>query len=95
MARRRWRPGGKYSPLRQYLGAATGPTLTLSFGFVEAVLGETLPRSAYTSRGWWSDSHNDSQTASWRAAGWRMACVDLQEQTVTFVRQPTPQDSTT
>ena len=78
----------KYDPLRKYL---TGGALTrwrASFAEVEAVLGFSLPRSAYAYPAWWSnDATGHSHSRAWRDGGWKTQGVDLQNQQVTFLKQ--------
>jgi hypothetical protein len=91
----RRRADGKYAPLREYLAAATDEEMTLTFGEIEAVMGDVLPPSAHVSRSWWSSTVHAPHYDSWYQAGWRVAAVDLRTQLVTFVRQSSPPDSTT
>lgn len=78
----------KYDPLRKHL---TGGTLTrwrATFAEVEAVLGFSLPRSAYAYPAWWSnDATGHSHSRAWLEAGWKTQGVDLQNQQVTFLKQ--------
>jgi hypothetical protein len=78
----------KYDPLRKHL---TGGSLTrwrATFAEVEAVLGFSLPRSAYAYPAWWSnDATGHSHSRAWLDAGWKTQGVDLQNQQVTFHKQ--------
>jgi len=74
-----------YRPLGAYLRQQPGPTCTLSFREIEAHLGRALPPAACALRAWWSNHHSHAQAYhGWRAAGWRIASVDVVRQVVTF-----------
>jgi len=78
----------KYKPLYEFLMAADGDTLPMSFGEIEALVGG-LPPSARRYRPWWSN--NGANTAAlngWLAAGWKTSSVDMQAQTLIFRRDP-------
>ncbi len=79
-----------YEPLSAHLAGQPGPTHTLTFGQLEAILGRPLPRSANTrsSRGWWTNDPGHSQADyGWLAAGWLIASVDRRRQMVTFRKE--------
>jgi hypothetical protein len=74
-----------YQPLGVYLARQPGPTHTLTFGQVEALLGRSLPAAASGGRRWWTNNPGHSQADyGWLAAGWQMATVQRQRQMVTF-----------
>ena len=74
-----------YRPLGAYLMHQPGPTCALSFREVEGHLGRALPPVASALRAWWSNHHSHAQAYhGWRAAGWRIASVDLARQVVTL-----------
>ncbi len=74
-----------YHPLGAHLARQPGPTCVLTFREVEARLGRALPPAACALRAWWSNHHSHAQAYhGWRAAGWRVAAVDLAHQRVTF-----------
>jgi hypothetical protein len=59
----------------------------MSFADVERVLGFALPPSARRHRAFWSNNaDNNVMTRAWREAGFRAARVDLDEGSLTFVR---------
>lgn len=76
----------KYDPLRDYLAQrpAEMAEVAMTFGQVEALVGE-LPDSARKHRAWWA---NDSkvEAQAWRAAGWRVSAVDQVAERVVFAR---------
>ena len=81
---------GKYAPLyRHLLSAHPEPEWRTTFGEVEAILGFHLPDSARLHRPWWSNSKKGSghsHALAWQAAGWRTREVDLEAETLVFVR---------
>jgi hypothetical protein len=76
-----------YAPLGAYLAGQPGPTHTLTFPEVEAILGRPLPASAATAQAWawWTNDAGHSQADyGWLAAGWLVERIDRRQQTVTF-----------
>lgn len=80
---------GKYDPLGERLGAATGREIRMSFDEIEALIGADLPKSAREKRGWWSDSV-EGHAASWTGAGFTVQEVDLEGENVTYRRVKSP-----
>ena len=79
---------GKYTPLFDFLQRTPQDEITLTFAEIEAVLGETLPPSARTRRGWWSNrSKGSPQAAAWMGAAYHAEDLDLDAERVTF-RKP-------
>ena len=77
--------GSKYYPLFLILQQAAGAPVTLSFAQIEALLGTSLPGSARTRAGWWSNrSKGAVQAAAWMDAGYHVKSVDLAAGTVQF-----------
>ena len=79
----------KYQPLADCLAQQSGTCLTLTFAQIADLLGNELPRMAWTRR-WWANaaSGRHRHAHAWLSAGWRVARVDARYgQTVTFVRQ--------
>lgn len=79
----------RYTPLALYLQKQPIATesLVLSFGQVEEILDDQLPRFARQHRSWWANdsvSHNQSQ--QWLDAGWRVSSVNMSEARVQFTR---------
>jgi DNA-binding XRE family transcriptional regulator len=74
----------KYYPLYLYLEEQDDAgLLELSFAEVEAILGESLPKTAKKTRAWWANSQT-SQGRTWQNAGWLVDDVDFKEQYVAF-----------
>lgn len=81
---------GKYDPLNRFLREY--PTakreVLLSFQQIESILGDRLPKSAYTYRVWWGNELNPDrvQAHAWISAGWVVDTVSLENQWVRFKR---------
>jgi DNA-binding transcriptional regulator YiaG len=59
--------------------------LIMTLTEIEAVLGKSLPRSAWKSRGFWSNRTSGGlQAMAWLEAGYQVEDVDFQKETVTF-----------
>ena len=80
----------QYQPLGDWLAARPESQVTLTFAAVEAILGHRLPPSARSSNTGWHTNDQRPYGAGrvWRAAGWRVAAVDRQDEMVTFERLP-------
>jgi hypothetical protein len=69
----------KYQPLRNYLtGLQQMGRVRLTFAEVAAVLGESLPPSAFKYREWWANRANTTSfkwTAAWQDAGFVVEAV--------------------
>lgn len=77
----------KYESLCRHLTSLEAPTWRARFAEVEAVLGFSLPRSAYSYPAWWSnDATGHSHSLAWLDAGWKTEQVDIAAQQVTFRR---------
>ncbi len=80
----------KYEPLRRYLAAQVGETVTLTFAEIEGLIGASLPASA-EQRSWWVNRTDGGlpQMRAWQRAGWRVSTVGLRSvpRSVTFVRR--------
>jgi len=81
-----WR--SKYRPLLEYLANRTEPVVRMRFAAIERILGTTLPPSAHNHRPWWANEREGTHVhaRAWLDAGRRTANVDLNAQTVEFVR---------
>ncbi|WP_419165806.1 DUF7662 domain-containing protein [Candidatus Palauibacter sp.] len=80
---------GKYAPLYAHLCARGGHEWRTTFSKLERILGFGLPGSARIHRPWWSNpgrSGGHSHAFSWVAAGWRTKSVDMEAETLIFVR---------
>lgn len=78
----------KYAPLRTYLSGRSEPVVRMTFSSIERVLGASLPNSARQYRPWWANEHNGTHVhaRAWFEAGRKTANVDLQGETVDFIR---------
>ncbi len=81
----------KYELLGRYLALQARSEITLPFSDIEAILGTTLPPSAFQYREWWANETNPftahTQCIAWRAAGY-CAFANLEALKVRFVRKP-------
>jgi DNA-binding transcriptional regulator YiaG len=79
---------GKYRPLFDHLSGSSTEEVALTLTEIEAILGEALPPSAHTTRGWWGNRDRGSlQAAAWMEAGYLVQEVDLAGGQVVF-RKP-------
>jgi DNA-binding transcriptional regulator YiaG len=79
---------GKYRPLFDYLSGNGADEVSLTLTEIETLLGDALPASARTTRGWWSNRDRGSlQAAAWMEAGYHVKDVDLATGHVVF-RKP-------
>ena len=80
------KPGSKYYPLFQHLQHCNQSAITLTFLEIEALMGCSLPTSAWVKKNWWSnrDSASALQAGAWVSAGYQVNSVDLTQQRVTF-----------
>jgi hypothetical protein len=78
----------KYQKLASHLSSLDGAEWNASFKDIEAVLGFSLPKSAYAYPAWWSNQTGEghSQSLSWKSAGWRTSELDLAKQQIKFIR---------
>jgi len=79
----------KYDPLTDYLSRRKEQSLVIGIPELEAVLGSSLPKSAYQYRAWWANGGH-IQADSWLNAGWRVDWVDFSRRTVRFIRTGAP-----
>lgn len=76
---------GKYRPLFDHLSASHANEVTLTLTEIEVLLGDALPASARTTRGWWSNRGRGSlQATAWMEAGYHVQEVDLSAGRVVF-----------
>ena len=81
--------GSKYQPLFEYLHRSNQREVTLTFGEIEVLMGETLPDSARVKRAWWSNrSKGALQASAWMEAGYLVEKLDFDEERVTFRKPP-------
>ena len=78
----------KYEPLYQQLRRSGQPIVTMTLAEIETLVGEALPPTARTKRGWWSNRRTSSgQALAWLNAGYHVTTLDLDAGTITF-RKP-------
>ena len=83
---------GKYAPLFVHLQGLPYDEWRATFVDVEKVLGFELPDSARLYRPWWANQGtrgSHTQALAWEIAGWKTTQVDMDDETVTFVRKNT------
>jgi DNA-binding transcriptional regulator YiaG len=78
---------GKYRPLFDFLSGQRADRVSLMLAEIEALLGDALPASARTTRGWWSNrSRGSLQAAAWMEAGYQVHEVDIAVGKIVFHR---------
>lgn len=77
--------GKKYDGLRRFLADQKGRAVTMDFEDVANLVGG-LPPSAYDHQAWWANSRSHSHAAAWLDHRWRAVSVNLNTQSVRFVR---------
>ena len=80
---------GKYAALFHHLDKMTASEWNTTFSALEKILGFDLPKSARLYRPWWANDAKSghSQSMAWDVAGWKTANVDLNAETLTFLRE--------
>ena len=77
--------GSKYYALYDHLRQSKRDEVTLSFAYMERLIGDALPASAHRSRAFWSNRGTGAlQAAAWIEAGYETAEIDLDGERVTF-----------
>ncbi|QGZ93458.1 DUF7662 domain-containing protein [Terricaulis silvestris] len=77
----------KYASLRAFLLARQEPRISMSFAQVAAAAKVKLPASAFRYPQWWqNDAEHHVQAKAWIEAGYKTENVDLDAQSVEFVR---------
>ena len=77
----------KYSALARHFRNSRSVRLHMTFDEVASFVPGGLPSSAFRHQAWWrSTSPTHVQAKAWADYDWRVAELDLAEQTVTFVR---------
>ncbi len=79
---------GKYRSLWAHLMSQPGTILDMRFAEIEQLLGVPLPPSSRTHLAHWYGYEGTAVGRAIRDAGWQATAVDLQSETVRFVRQP-------
>ena len=77
----------KYATLRAFLSEQSAPRIKMSFDQVAAAAKVKLPTSAYRYAQWWqNDAASHVQAKAWIEAGYKTENVDLDAQSLEFVR---------
>ena len=77
----------KYAPLSEALSRTTRDKKRITFAEIERILGAPLPPTARRDNAWWANNATGhSQAKGWLGAGFRTSEVNLEGETVTFVR---------
>lgn len=79
----------RYQALADFLASKKTDEWNATFSDIEARLGFSLPKSAYTYPAWWANQvgSGHSQTRGWRSVGWRTTALDLERRRVRFERE--------
>lgn len=81
----------KYANLRAFLSARSELRIAMSFAQVAAAAKVKLPASAFRYPQWWqNDAAHHVQAKAWIEAGYKTENVDLDAQSVEFVRTAAP-----
>ncbi len=80
-----------YQPLLDFLAAATGDEITLTYKEVTALIGGPLPETAVLHTSWWRGKHHD-HVQTWRALGWH-AHASAAHRRVIFTRNAETNDA--
>ena len=77
--------GSKYYPLHKHLQLCDEKSLVMTFQEIEGLLEESLPKSARTTKAFWSNrSRGALQAKAWMNAGYHVLHVNFDSQQVTF-----------
>lgn len=75
----------KYFPLHAFLRRQAEEKVEMSFGQIERLLADSLPRSARSGKAFWSNRESGGlQSTAWMEAGYHVASVDLKAERVVF-----------
>lgn len=78
----------KYAPLEKHLKSSIYTHVPMTFSQIESIIHDSLPPSARKHRAWWSNNPRNSViTYAWLAAGYKASDVNLEGETVTFVKE--------
>ena len=89
-------PRSKYAPLSKFLvrRAQYSIFVTLSFKYIEDLLGDKLPHSAYGNERWWNNNLNSSHSEAWLTVGWKVEKANLATKEASFRKEkPTLADA--
>lgn len=78
----------KYKNLTDYLTSLDRDDWSTKFSEIENILGFSLPQSARQHQAWWANQSNGghAQSSAWQDAGWKTTNLDLENESITFVR---------
>ena len=81
--------GSKYQPLQDYLRGSNQQKVILTLPEIEEIMNDTLPKSAWTNKAWWSNRGKGAlQALAWMEVGYRVEDIDLEQETITFSEPP-------
>lgn len=76
----------KYRGLAEYLLSSNETRVTLSYSQIEEILGFALPDTARKyKQSYWANTETHSYASSWMAVGYKTR-VDIENDTVTFIK---------
>lgn len=78
--------GLKFAQLGYYFQKSVEPFITLTFREIEDIIGETLCKSAYSSRQYWCRKDDNAISKSWLANGYNLYRVHLDKHKIVFHR---------
>lgn len=85
----------KYEALAEHLRRQSGRTVEMSFGDIEAIVGQ-LPKAAWAYRAWWSNNTSFTHARNgWLAAGRKTARVSMEDKRLSFVLASAPASEST
>jgi len=80
--------GKKYLPLKEHMKKLNKNRVILSHKEIETILNDSLPKSAYEYKRFWSNKRANNQTSdhsnSWLEIGWEVEKVDLENEVIHF-----------
>jgi hypothetical protein len=88
-------PRSKYAPLSKFLvrRAQYSNFVTLSFKYIDDILSDKLPSSAYDDERWWNNSLSHPPSEAWLTVGWKVEKVNLATKEASFRKEkPTSAD---
>ena len=84
--RNKSKKGQKFLQLGYYFQKSVEPFVTLSFEQIEDIIGETLCKSAYTSRQYWCRTDDNAISKAWLSNGYNLQRLHLDKKKVVFHR---------
>ena len=85
----------EYKKLYTHLCGLEAEEWKTTFSEIEAIIGDKLPDSARKYRGWWANKklvNGLGVDALWLEAGWKSVDLDMDAETLTFVKMKGPED---